>query len=83
MPQNAPAVKRNAVAGYGAEITFCRPTLQAREETLAKVVEQTGAATVHPYNDYWVIAGQATAALELLEDVWTWILSWLQSAGAD
>ena len=69
MPQNAPAVKRNAVAGYGAEITFCRPTLQAREETLAKVVEQTGAATVHPYNDYRVIAGQATAALELIEDV--------------
>ncbi|TKJ38076.1 MAG: serine dehydratase [Planctomycetes bacterium B3_Pla] len=69
MPQNAPAVKRNAVAGYGAEITFCRPTLQAREEMLAKVVEQTGAATVHPYNDYRVIAGQATAALELIEDV--------------
>jgi threonine dehydratase len=69
MPQNAPQVKRNAVAGYGAEITFCRPTLQAREETLAKVVGETGAATVHPYNDYRVIAGQATAALELLEDV--------------
>lgn len=69
MPQNAPAVKQKAVAGYGAEIRFCRPTLEAREETLAKVVEQTGAAIVHPYNDYRVIAGQATAAIELIEDV--------------
>ncbi len=69
MPQNAPQVKKDAVAGYGAEITFCTPTLQAREQTLAKVVEATGAAVVHPYNDYRVIAGQATAALELMEDV--------------
>ncbi|MEA3225979.1 MAG: pyridoxal-phosphate dependent enzyme [Planctomycetota bacterium] len=68
MPQNAPQVKKDAVAGYGAEITFCTPTLQAREQTLAKVVEQTGAAVVHPYNDYRIIAGQATAALELMED---------------
>lgn len=69
MPQNAPQVKKDAVAGYGAEITFCTPTLEAREQTLAKVVEATGAAVVHPYNDYRVIAGQATAALELMEDV--------------
>ena len=69
MPQNAPQVKKDAVAGYGAEITFCTPTLAAREQTLAKVVEATGAAVVHPYNDYRVIAGQATAALELMEDV--------------
>lgn len=69
MPQNAPQVKKDAVAGYGAEITFCTPTLADREQTLAKVVKETGAAVVHPYNDYRVIAGQATAALELMEDV--------------
>jgi threonine dehydratase len=68
MPQNAPQVKKNAVEGYGAEITFCPPTLKAREQTLAEVIEATGAAVVHPYNDYRVISGQATAALELMED---------------
>lgn len=68
MPENSPGVKKAAVAGYGAQITFCKPTLQAREETLAEVVEKTGATFVHPYNDLRVITGQATAALELLED---------------
>jgi threonine dehydratase len=69
MPDNAPAVKKDAVAGYGANITFCQPTLQAREETLAGVIERTGAALVHPYDDDRVIAGQGTAALELCEDI--------------
>ncbi len=69
MPENAPSVKRAAVAGYGGQITFCRPTLEARESTLAAVVAATGAAVVHPYNDPRVIAGQGTAALELLEEV--------------
>jgi len=69
MPENAPAVKKAAVAGYGGQITFCKPTLEARETTTAKVVEQTGATVVHPYNDYRVIAGQGTAALELLEEI--------------
>lgn len=69
MPRTAPAVKKTAVAGYGATITFCEPTLQAREEGLRSVVERTGATVVHPYNDPRVIAGQGTAALELLEDV--------------
>jgi threonine dehydratase len=69
MPNNAPMVKRAAVAGYGGEITFCTPTLQAREETLAEVMAKTGAAFIHPYNDGRVIAGQGTAALELLEEV--------------
>ena len=69
MPENAPQVKKDAVAGYGAEIFFCAPTLRAREETLAKVVDETGAAAIHPYNDLVIIAGQATAALELLEDI--------------
>jgi threonine dehydratase len=68
MPENAPAVKKAAVAGYGATISFCRPTLEAREKALAEVVSRTGAAVVHPYNDDRVIAGAGTAALELLED---------------
>jgi threonine dehydratase len=69
MPANAPAVKRAAVAGYGGEITFCEPTLEAREATLANIVGETEANVVHPYNDERVIAGQGTAALELLQDV--------------
>lgn len=69
MPNNAPDVKKNAVAGYGGQITFCAPTLEAREATLTRIYEKTGANVVHPYNDERVIAGQGTAALELLEDV--------------
>ena len=69
MPNNAPAVKKAAVKGYGGNITFCEPTLAARESTLAKIVEETGAVFVHPYNDARIIAGQGTAALELLEEV--------------
>lgn len=69
MPNTAPAVKKAAVAGYGGQITFCEPTLEARETTLAKIVAETGANVVHPYNDERVIAGQGTAALELLEDI--------------
>jgi threonine dehydratase len=68
MPSNSPEIKKKAVAGYGATITFCEPTLQARESTLAKVVEQTGATEIHPYNNFFVIAGQGTAAKELIED---------------
>lgn len=67
MPRNAPAVKRAAVEGYGGRIIECEPTLRARDEGLARVVEETGAAVVHPYDDGRVIAGQGTAALELLE----------------
>ena len=69
MPTSAPEIKQNAVKGYGAEITFCEPTLKAREDTLAEVAKRTGAAFVHPYNDYRIIAGQGTASLELLEEV--------------
>ncbi|HPQ67943.1 MAG TPA: pyridoxal-phosphate dependent enzyme [bacterium] len=68
MPDNSPASKKAAVAGYGAVITFCRPTLAAREEGLREVVARTGAHFVHPYNDARVIAGQGTAAVELLEE---------------
>ena len=69
MPDNAPEVKKRAVAGYGAEIHYCAPTLAARETGLARVVADTGAEIVHPYDDVRVIAGQGTAGLELLADV--------------
>ena len=62
MPENAPVVKKNAVAGYGAEITFCKPTLQAREETTRMIMEKTGATLIHPYDNFNVICGQGTAA---------------------
>jgi threonine dehydratase len=69
MPNNSSKVKIIAVQGYGGNIIFCEPTLQARETTLEQVVKDTGATFIHPYNDYRVIAGQATCALELLEEV--------------
>jgi len=69
MPENAPAVKVNAVKGYGAEITFCKPTLQSREETARIIIEKTGAVLVHPYDNYNVICGQGTSTVELLEDI--------------
>ena len=69
MPDNAPSVKKAAVAGYGGLITFCEPTLAAREATLADVIANTGATVVHPYNNEQVIAGQGTAAFELLLDI--------------
>jgi threonine dehydratase len=68
MPSSAPGVKRAAVEGYGAEIITCKPTLQSREETLGQVVERTGAVFIHPYDNDRIIAGQGTAALELLEE---------------
>lgn len=69
MPSNAPQVKKDAVAGYGGQITFCEPTLEARESTLDRIKLDTGANVVHPYNDERVISGQGTAALELLDEV--------------
>jgi threonine dehydratase len=69
MPENAPKVKKDAVAVYGAEVVFCKPTLKSREMTLAEVVNRTGASFIHPYDNYGVIAGQGTAALELCEEV--------------
>jgi threonine dehydratase len=68
MPQNAPAIKKKAVEGYGGIITFCRSTQKDREETLQQVQAQTGAAFIHAYDNFNVICGQGTAALELLED---------------
>jgi threonine dehydratase/serine racemase len=69
MPSNAPAVKRSAVLGYGARVVVCEPTLAAREAALAEVLAETGATPLHPYDHDDVIAGQGTAALEMLEDV--------------
>lgn len=68
MPSNSSRVKINAVEQYGGIITFCEPTLKARETTLEELVRNTGAIEVHPYNHPKTIAGQATATVELLED---------------
>ena len=69
MPKNAPRVKCEAVEGYGGKIAFCEPTVSARKAMCAKVQAETGAVLVHPYDDDRIIAGQATAAKELLEEV--------------
>jgi threonine dehydratase len=69
MPRTAPAVKKAAVEGYGGIVTLCEPTLAAREEAAAKLVKETGATLIPPFDHPDVIAGQGTAALELLEDV--------------
>lgn len=69
MPRTAPAIKKRGVMGYGGEVFECDPTLQARERTLAAVIMKTKATEVHPFNNYDVIAGQATAAKELVEEV--------------
>ena len=71
MPENAPEIKKIAVAGYGAQITFCTPTLEARESTLKKIAAETGATEIHPYNYFNVICGQGTAAKELIEEIGT------------
>ena len=69
MPSDAPAVKRAAVQGYGAQVVLCAPTLQARRETTARLALETGATVVPPSDHPHVIAGQGTAGLELLEQV--------------
>ena len=69
MPKNAPGVKCRAVESYGGEITYCEPNVTARAETAARIQAETGAVMVHPYDDDRIIAGQATAAKELLEEV--------------
>ncbi|EAY30418.1 pyridoxal-phosphate dependent enzyme [Microscilla marina] len=69
MPENAPSVKKNAVKGYGAQVIECESTAAGRQNMLDKVVVNTGAHFISPYNDYGVIAGQATAVVELLEEV--------------
>lgn len=69
MPENAPKVKVNAVRDYGAEIVFCKSTIEARQETTDQIISETGATFIHPYNNSDVIAGQGTSAKELLEEI--------------
>jgi threonine dehydratase len=69
MPKNAPAVKCRAVESYGGRITFSEPTITSRQETSARVQAETGAILIHPYDNDRIIAGQATATKELLEEV--------------
>jgi threonine dehydratase len=68
MPENAPEVKVENVKKFGGHITFCKPTLQAREDTLYEVTAKTGAVFIPPYDCYDVICGQGTAAMELIEE---------------
>jgi threonine dehydratase len=68
MPSNAPKAKIESVEYYGGIITFCEPTLEARESTAAQIQSETGALLIHPYDNYNIIAGQATATYELLLD---------------
>jgi threonine dehydratase len=68
MPKNAPAVKCRAVESYGGKITFCEPNVTSRSETAARVQAETGSVMIHPYDDDRIVAGQSTAAKELLED---------------
>lgn len=69
MPTTASPVKRRAVLDYGARVVDCEPTLVARETTAQAVLEETGGTLIPPYDHPDIIAGQGTAALELLEDV--------------
>jgi threonine dehydratase len=69
MPKNAPAVKFRAVENYGGKVTCCEPNVTSRLETSERVQAETGAVMIHPYDDDRIVAGQSTAAKELLEDV--------------
>lgn len=69
MPNNAPEIKKKGVLALGGEIIECEPTLEAREKTVQEVIKRTGATFIHPYNNYDVIAGQATATIELIAEV--------------
>ena len=69
MPSNSPKVKVRAVEGYGGRIVFCEPNQRAREEACARVIAETGATLIHPFENEDVMAGQGTVVIELLEDV--------------
>src|ERR1700684_1082434 len=68
MPNNSPLAKQAAVRRYGGDIVLCEPTLAARETTAREVMERTGAAFIHPYDDLRVMAGQGTTAIALVRD---------------
>ena len=69
MPSDSAQIKLDAVAAYGGEVTLCEPTVASRESTAAEMLQRTGAVLVHPYDNDRIIAGQGTAAVELIEDV--------------
>jgi threonine dehydratase len=69
MPRTSPEIKKKGVLEYGGEIFECEPTLESREMTLREVIKKTGATEIHPFNNYHVMAGQATAAKELFEEI--------------
>jgi threonine dehydratase len=69
MPHTAPEIKKQGVLSFGGEIFECEPTLESRETRLQEIVNNTGASVIHPFNNYEVITGQATAAKELFEDI--------------
>jgi threonine dehydratase len=69
MPSNAPKVKVRAVEGYGGRVVFCEPNQRARETACARVIAETGATLIHPFENEDVMAGQGTVAVELMEDV--------------
>jgi threonine dehydratase len=69
MPSNCAEIKKKAVVGYGGIITYCEPTLEARESTLRIIAENTGIEIIHPYNNFKVIAGQGTSAMELMQQI--------------
>jgi threonine dehydratase len=69
VPENAPGPKKRAIEGFGAKIVFCAPTVQARESTTNDLIARHGFELVHPYDDDRVIAGQGTAAKELIEEM--------------
>jgi threonine dehydratase len=68
MPKNAPEIKINGVKELGAELIFCEPNLEARENGVKEIIEKYGAEFIHPFDNYDVIAGQATASKELMEE---------------
>ncbi len=68
MPENSPEIKKKAVKGYKAKITYCKPTLEARKSELEIIIKKTKAILIHSYDNFQVISGQGTAAKELLED---------------
>lgn len=69
VPENAPGPKKRAIEGFGAKIVYCAPTVQARESTTNELIAKHGFELVHPYDDDRVIAGQGTAAKELIEEM--------------
>ncbi len=69
MPENAPESKKQATSSYGANITFCKPTLASRETTLQQILTETESIFIHPYNNWNVIGGQATVSKEFLEEI--------------